>query len=36
VRHVLRSSFGIGTYQMDVPETEEEWNAAMNDTGDLD
>lgn len=29
VRHVLKSSFGIGTYQMDVPETEEEWNAAM-------
>jgi hypothetical protein len=33
-RHVLKSSFGIGTYQMDVPETEEEWNAALSDEED--
>ena len=31
VVHVLKSSFGIGTYEMDMPETEEEWNAAMGD-----
>lgn len=31
VCHVLKSSFGIGTYMMDVPETEEEWNTAMGE-----
>jgi hypothetical protein len=32
VIHVLKSSFGIGTYEMDMPETEAEWNAAMGES----